>query len=159
MRELHRWNRGSGLKRNRVPKAFGTDLKKGRSVKQKAKSPLVQGQLNQDEAGQSQSPGNNGRLSMTRRSFVEDLRKRASQPLRESPEHRQALAECVAANEARKKPSHYTCSTWEWNWRLLLACLALIVLCGLLWTGCRVVEAAGVVMDKHTSDIRVELAE
>lgn len=127
-------------------------------MKQKEKNPLVQGQSNHDDAGQSQSPGNNGR-PMTRRSLVEDLRERASHPLRMSPEYQQALADCVAAHDACKKRSRYACSTWDWNWRLLLASLALIVLCGLLWTGCRVVEAAGVVMDKHTSAIRVESAE
>ncbi len=77
--------------------------------------------------------------------WLEELRRRATQPLVESDEYRLIIAECMAENEARQtlKASRYGISAaflepqhWAWLFALLVALLILF------WLGREMVETA-----------------
>ncbi len=96
------------------------------------------------------------------KSFADDLRRRANYPLRKPDGYDKAIAACMrkAARDARRKPSRYKLSLFEWNPRLRAAIvLLLLVLIIVLWAGCRVRNAAISAVGNHPTAISRALPE
>lgn len=107
------------------------------------------------------SSGNSIETSMAAaKSFTDELRHRAIHPLRESDEYRQIVAECVAAHKARTNPSQCALSSFEWNPRLVATIVfILIILSTIVWTGCRVTNAAASAIGNHAAVISKDLSD
>jgi hypothetical protein len=118
--------------------------------------------LNRGGVTRSPLSSGNGNESPTAsaKAFADDLRRRATHPLRGSDEYQRIVAECVVAHEARRKPCQDTLSSFEWNPRLVAAIVVvLIVLSMIIWVGCQVASALPSVVSGHTTAISRALSQ
>jgi hypothetical protein len=109
------------------------------------------------------SSGNSNEMaSAAAKRFTDDLRRRATHPLREPDGYRAAIADCLceAASAVHRKPSPYQLSLFEWNQQLLAAIVVvLLVLSTFVWAGCRATSAALAAVGDHTTAISRALSE
>lgn len=142
--------------------APGRIAKKGNSLMQRMQE--VQqgpaGQIGRDQRKPAAPIAGNINRNGTSSAFTEDMRRRETYRFRGSPEYRRAVAACVAAYEARMKPSKLGVASYEVNPRLAVGILlVLIVLGAVLYPGCRAVSAASSLVDNYTDSLNGDLVK